>query len=224
MRRHPGRFSGEDGRSPPSTVLVSLHREAQPRSFSSASGLSSSLDRRRGAWRFSTSKAAQVPRVREEGASGGFDQVAGAGRVTTRSRRIMASFVCLHPRRPPGHRRCSLGPDTPSMSRYANSTSSEAIPRQTAKGRVLGTVQVRQCTSGETVIGRHFPVPVLGPGEPPKMSWVATSGIRVSHARLLYAAIGTPSARAQVRNCDCVTGGLHRFLARNETKSASMPQ
>jgi hypothetical protein len=58
LRRHPGRFSGEDGRSPPSTVLVSLHREAQPRSFSSASGLSSSLDRRRGAWRFSTSKGA----------------------------------------------------------------------------------------------------------------------------------------------------------------------
>src|ERR1700730_12607805 len=49
---------GEDGRSPPSTVLVSLHREAQPRSFSSASGLSSSLDRRRGAWRFSTSTGA----------------------------------------------------------------------------------------------------------------------------------------------------------------------
>src|ERR1700730_13198073 len=93
-----------------------------------------------------------------------------------------------------------------------------------ATSQFLGTVQVRQCTSGETVIGRYFPVPVLGPGEPPKISCVATSGIRVSHARLLYAAIGTPSARAQVRNCDCVTGGFHRLLARNETKSASMPQ
>jgi hypothetical protein len=66
--------------------------------------------------------------------------------------------------------------------------------------------------------------PVFAGGEPPKINWVATSGMRASQAWLPLAAAGTPRPRAQARNWRRVTGGLYRLPARKETKLASIPQ